>query len=152
MDAQPNEDFFELTVSQEGSARIIRLYKIVKWIFAATIFLSLVFLTMSYLRYIFFKRYEQDSDYLLQLEGNIYPIYSIIWNILWIVQVYCYFHFTRLCKKAIELRHAELFNASFKWLLRSAVLFLVVLAIEFVVSTFQIYIQIQLLQKYPAAT
>jgi hypothetical protein len=150
MDSQPNENFFELKVSQEGSARILRLFKIVRWLFLVALLCSLMFVGYGFLRLFTIDRYDDIPDWQFQAEIVASPVYSIIVTILFLVQTHSYFHFTRLCKKAIQLQQADLFNYSFKWLIRHALVSLNILIIEFLMGCFSFYVAIHLLQKYPA--
>lgn len=149
MDPQPNENFFELKVSQEGSARILRLFRIVKWMFLTSICCSIVFIVHSILR-ITFQRYDPQLDGLVKAEIIAGPVYILIVTLLILYQTYNYFKFTRLCKRAIELQQADLFNYAFKWLIRSALISLVILIFEFIMGSFTVYVMIHVLQKYPA--
>ncbi len=150
MDVQPNENFFELKVSQEGSARILRLFRLVRLLFAIALLCSLMFLGLSVVRLVFIGRYNSIPDVLLKAEILTSPIYAIVVTLLFIGQVYCYFHFTRLCRKAIELQQADLFNYAFKWLIRHALITIIILIIEFIMCIFYLYVTIHTLQKYPA--
>jgi hypothetical protein len=149
MDSQPNENFFELKVSQEGSARILRLFRIVRWVFLISICCSCVFISLGIFR-ISFLRYDSQMDALLMAEMIASPIYIFVVTVLILCQSYSYFHFTRLCKRAIALQQADLFNYSFKWLIRSSLISLIALIIEFLMGSFTLYVIIHALQKYPA--
>jgi hypothetical protein len=149
MDPQPNENFFELKVSQEGSARLLRLFRIVRWMFLISICCSFIFIGHSILR-VFFFRYGMGADGLLRAEIIATPIYIFVVTILFLFQTYSYFYFTRLCKRAIELQQADLFNHSFKWLIKSALISLVAWIIQVIMGGFSLYVGIHALQKYPA--
>jgi hypothetical protein len=151
MDAQPNENIFEITVTPEGSERMMRLFKMVKWLFAGAIVLGLAFLLLSSLRYVFYSRITFNRTFLIDLEAVITPVSTVVITVLMIGSMYSYFHFTRLCKRSIQLRQTDLFNYSFKWLLRSCMFSLSLLLVELLMAMFSIYQVIYLLRRMPAS-
>jgi hypothetical protein len=151
MDAQPRENFFEITVSQEGSDRIMRLFKTVKWLFGASIVMSAIIQVVSFVRLSFYLKLYDGGNFIVKAETVILPIYSFLYTVLLLGQIFSFFHFTRLCKKSILLRQADLFNYSFKWLIRSATFSIIMLVLEFLMSVFTMYALINYLSKMPPA-
>jgi hypothetical protein len=151
MDAQPNENFFEITVSQEGSDRIMRLFKTVRFLFAFSIVLGIIFIGVGYLRFIFYSRLTYSNNPFFKAESVLLPVYTVLLTVLMFGQLYSFFHFTRLCKKSIQLRQADLFNYSFKWLIRSALFSGCMFIIEILMSFFTMTELIYLLRVTPAS-
>jgi hypothetical protein len=151
MDAQPNETIFEITVTQEGSVRIMRLYRTVKTLFGISIVMSVIFQAASFYRLLFYLKIYDTGSWISRTETIAYPIYTLLYSILLVGQIYCFFHFTRLCRKSIELGNADLFNHSFKWLTRSAAFSLVTFGIELLMAVFSFYATAIYLNSMPAS-
>jgi hypothetical protein len=111
------QDMFEVTLSQEGAAYLLRLYKLTQWVCVLAIIVSLILLTNSFTLIYKNNRYYAKADW----QTMIYPVYAVLASVITLTQFYCYFRFTLLCKKAIQLQQADLFNYSFKWLLRNTI-------------------------------
>lgn len=151
MDAQPNEHFFEITLSQEGSDRIMRLFKTVRWLFLGSIVLSAAFLVLGYMVLIFRDSIPGEQSFIFRAETLVNGVSTIVGVVLMLGQLYSFFHFTRLCRKSIQLRQSDLFNRSFKWLIRSAMFSIALVIIQFFLALFTIYVVIILLNGQPAS-
>lgn len=149
MDVQPTENFFELKLSQEGSARILRIFRLVKRMFVVAILWSMVLIAYSIFRIYHINRFDSLKDWQFQAELIATPVYVLVVTAFLLFQLYSYFHFARLCKRAIELQQADLFNYSFKWLARHALFSFIILVTEFLMSCFSFYVAIHLVMKYP---
>ena len=151
MDAPQNENFFEISLSQEGTERLMRLFKLVKILFAFSIVLSALLLVLAYLRIILYSTTSANEHILLKIEAIVNPTYTILLAILMLAQLYSFFRFTRLCKKSILLRQTHLFNYSFKWLIRSALFSMTAMVFEFLIVGFSIYELNYFLSLLPAS-
>jgi len=130
MDNLPENNFFELSLSQQGASWLLRLHKVVRWLIIFFILLSLVVLLEFAIKYRTYLRYKGDS-WLFIIQTRIYPVVEIIVLIIAVIQNYYFLHFTRACKKSIEMQQADLFNESFKWLYKMAVLIAIMNMIQF---------------------
>jgi hypothetical protein len=151
MDAQPNEHFFEITLSQEGSDRIMRLFKTVRWLFLGSIVLSAAFLVLGYMILIMRDRLPGEKSTIFRVETVVSLVFTVVGVALMFGQLYSFFHFTRLCRKSIHLGQSDLFNYSFKWLLRSAVFSLSIVIFQFIYLLFSMYVVINLMRGLPAS-
>jgi hypothetical protein len=115
----PQNNLFEVSLSAEGAGFINRIYRINRWLFMLGIFLSIVQLINIGIRFRMYdsSKYLQGGDW-MSIITKIYPLIEIVIVVLTIIQLYFFFNFTRIGNKSIDLQQSDLFNESFKWLLR----------------------------------
>jgi len=138
MNQSPETDFFEIKLSSQGAAFLLRLYKATRWLFTLVIILSAFLLIGAVARYFTLQRYYNQRS-LKVYQGIISPVYTVVVTILSLFQVYYYFHFSRTCKKGIEQQQTDLFNSSFKWLFRNTVLACFILVLQIIFFVFDIF-------------
>jgi hypothetical protein len=122
MDTIPENNLFEITLSQEGASWLLRIYKITRWVFILGICLSVLHLTSVVLRYLFYIRYQADNNLLSIFHTKVFPFFEAVGVIVSFIQIYYYVTFSRTCKKGIEGQQADTFNDSFKWLYKHSVI------------------------------
>lgn len=151
MDVQPGENFFEITLSQEGSQRLLSVYKKARWLFAGGIILSAVFLVGGYLGLMMRSKIPGEKYLLFKIETVVNVLYVVLGTVLTVWQLYVFFHFTRLCRKSIQLGQSDLFNYSFRWLVKSAKISIAALILQFCMTLFSMYVTIYFIGKMPAS-
>jgi hypothetical protein len=122
MDTIPENNFFEITLSQQGASWLLRIYKITRWFFILGICLSFLYLTSIALRYVFYIRYKSDNNWLSIFHTKVFPCFEAMGVIASFIQIYYYVTFTRTFKNGIEQQQSETFNDSFKWLYKNTVI------------------------------
>jgi hypothetical protein len=147
MDNNIPENFFELTLSQQGANWLLRLYKITRWLIIMGIVLFLLGFINIILQYNLYLQYKTPNNWLEIVQTRIYPAFEGVALIITIVQLYYYFTFTRICKEAIEQQQSELFNNAFKWLLRNTLTACVMFVMHFIGTSFVLYNQFVLLSS-----
>jgi hypothetical protein len=146
MNQSPETNFFEIKLSSQGADYLFRLYKGNRWLFILLISLSVLLLGNSVIRYVLFQHYNQPG-WLAFVQAKIIPVYTVILAVINVVMVYYYFHFSRICKKSIEQQQTDLFNSSFKWLLRYTSIACVVLVLQIIFYMFDLFTAYSVLQK-----
>lgn len=139
MDNIPENNLFEISLSQEGASWLLRLYKVTRWLFVLGIILSLLFVLSLILRYRIYMRYNIPHNWITNVEMKILPIFEGVLMVVTIIQIYYFFTFSRTAKKAIEQQQSDLFNESFKWLLRNTLLASVMFVMHLISVAFSIY-------------
>lgn len=141
MDNIPENNLFEITLSREGAGWLLRLYKITRWLLILGIIVSLLLVLSLILRYRIYMRYNIPYNWITNVELNILPIFEGVLMVVTIIQLYYFFTFSRTAQKAIEQQQSDLFNESFKWLLRNTLLATVMIAMHFISVGFAVYAQ-----------
>ena len=144
----PSENnFFELTLSQQAASWLMRIGKISRWVFIASIGLSLlVFIDIGIMNALY-MRIKLDNNWLSIFQTRIYPGFQVISIIIAIFQNYYYLKFGRTCKKAIETQQSDLFNESFKWLLKNALVTFTLIVLQWVMIAIALYAHLVLLLR-----
>ena len=138
MDNIPENNLFEITLSQEGAGWLLRLYNITRWLFIMGIVMSFLSVLSMILRHRFYMAYNIPQHW---IDLSIRPIFEGVLLTVTIIQLYYFFTFSRTAKKAIEQQQSDLFNESFKWLLRNTILASVMFVMYLVSVGYSIYTQ-----------
>lgn len=129
----PNAEnnLFDVSLSSEGAGYINRVYRITRWTFIIGILFSVIQLVNIGTRFRMVNSATglQGGDW-LSIVTYIYPVVEIVSVILTLLQLYFFFNFTRIGNKSIELQQSELFNESFKWLLRNTMVAITMVILE----------------------
>lgn len=129
----PNREnnLFEISLSSEGAGYLNRVYRITRWTFMLGILFSVIQLVNigTRFRMVTSSTNLQGGDW-LSIVTKIYPAIEIVSVILTLLQLYFFFNFTRIGNKSIELQQSDLFNDSFKWLLRNTRVAITMLVLE----------------------
>ncbi|AEV98355.1 hypothetical protein A4D02_22615 [Niastella koreensis] len=136
----PENNLFEVCLSAESAVLFNRVFRLARWLFLLGIFMSIIQLANIGIRFRMYNppRSLQDGGLILILT-SIYPIFEILMVVLTVTQLYFFFNFTRVGNKGIELQQSELFNESFKWLLRETRLALILFVVETLLLVFAMY-------------
>jgi hypothetical protein len=138
MDNIPENNLFELTLSPQGATWLLRLHKIIRWLFMLVIALSVLLLVNVAIKYRIYMTYKGDT-WVFIFQTKIYPIVEILVLIIAFVQNYYFLSFTRISKKSIEAQQGDLFNESFKWLYKVAVIASILTIIQFIIVSIATY-------------
>lgn len=152
MNAPTEEDFFAITLSQNGASYILRGFNLIRWTFVIAMIASVCFLFLHWFRYFeYYIKYEVKGSTALFIQLRIEPITMGVTSLLNILQIIAYFRFVQLCKRGIATRQADMFNNSFKWLIRNAVVACIIVVINLVFAILNIYFEVEKLVN-PSAT
>jgi hypothetical protein len=146
------EHFFQVSVTQEGSGHLFKLFRLVRWMIASGLLLSLIFIIQTYIRWLLQKDQDLGNFTLLRLERTITPFYIITGIILFIFQTLFYFRFVRQCTRAIESGHTPQFNRSFRYLVLHAAMTVTIIIVQLFYLLFALYIGIDMLNNIPRAS
>ena len=142
MNTPTEEEFFTVTLSEHGAGYILRVFSIIRWTFLLAIIASICFLSLHWFRYFeYYAKYEIKDSTALLIQLRIEPIAMGITAALNIVQIITYFRFVQLCKRGIATRQPDMFNKSFKWLVRNAVVSCIIVVIELAFAILNIYFE-----------
>jgi hypothetical protein len=122
MNPTPAEEFFSIHLSQEGAHYVQRLYKLIRWAFAMALGFNMLLIVHGFMLYNRTAHVEVQGNFSLFLGARVYPVFMVVMSLMSSIQMFFYFHFTRLCKKAIDTAQPDLFNYSFRWLYRNTVI------------------------------
>lgn len=147
MNTPTEESMFEITLSQEGAGYLLRIFKIARWLLGIASFASIVYTSLSLLRFIALKKYDTGGTLLSFIQFKLEPCVLAIAGILTFLQVFYYFRFATLCKKSIVAKQTEVFNSSFKWLFRYAALTLFLFTLNVITGVFYIYLLVSTILK-----
>lgn len=142
MDSIPENNLFEITLSQEGASWLLRIYKITRWVFILGICLSVLYLTSIVLRYSLYMRYDTDNNWSSIFLTKVFPFFEAMGVIVSFIQIYYYVTFSRTCKKGIEGQQADTFNDSFKWLYKHSVIAILLVIFYSIMALVGIYSQL----------
>jgi hypothetical protein len=146
MDNIPENNLFEISLSQQGASWLLRLYKVTRWLFVLGIVLSVLFFINIGLRFRINMRYTTPDNWLSVLQLNLYGLFDTVVVIITFIQIYYYFKFTRTCKMGIEELQPDLFNDSFKWLFKNTVMASVMFVLQLILACFAIFGDLVLLK------
>lgn len=133
MDNNPENNFFQINLSQQGANWLLRVCKITVWTFTIAVILCVLTLVSVGIRLWLFDQPIEDN-WISIVQLVIFPILEVVVVIISFIQILHFYKFTRLCKKGIELQQADLFNESFQSLLKNS-LTVIVIAVLQLVST-----------------
>lgn len=152
MNAQTEEEFFAITLSQQAAGYVLRGFNLIRWTFVLSIIFSTCLLLLIWIRYFeYFLIYDVKNSPVLFIQFRVEPIVMVATTIVNVIQVSFYFRFIQLCRRGIANREADVFNNSFKWLIRNAVLACIILAVNLLFIFFNIYVEVKRL-VVPAIT
>lgn len=132
----PTEELFEIKLTPQGANNILRTFKIVQWTLILGIIYSGCYLFLDLSRYVqYYSKYDTGDDIVLFVQLRIEPLFMAFVTILSIVQIVYYFNFIKLCKKGIDTQQSDLFNQSFTWMLKNAIVMFVtaIIVIAFII-------------------
>ena len=138
------ENFFNITLSQQGAATLLRFNKIVRWLFILVTVVAVILLINAGIKYRLYMRYS-ISTWFSFFQLKVFPIAEIVMVVISVVQNYYLFSFARENKNSIELQHTDQFNESFKWLLKAAVVAGLLAVLQFVFMVLILYGDFELL-------
>jgi len=130
MNSPATPDVFEISLSQEGASYLLRTFRLVRWVFLFASIASAAYLYLEIARYTAFKEFGSGHGWNNLLVFRVMPWVAVAITLLNITQFATYMIFTRFCYRAIEWRQPDLFNESFKWLLRNTRMALVVMLLN----------------------
>jgi hypothetical protein len=143
----PQNNLFEVSLSAEGAGYLNRVYRITRWVFIVGIFFSVVQLVNIGIRFRMYGSssvFRGSSDW-LSILTKIYPVIEIITVILALAQLYFFYNFTRIGNKSIEVQQSDLFNESFKWLLRNSLVAIIMFVLDTIMLCFATYSNFKIL-------
>ena len=143
----PENNLFEVSLSAEGADYFKRVYRITRWVFIIGIFFSVVQLVNIGTRFSMYgssTAFRGGSDW-VSILTKIYPVIEIVTVILALAQLYFFYNFTRIGNKSIELQQSELFNESFKWLLRNSLVAIIMFVLDTIMLCFATYSNFKIL-------
>lgn len=115
---------------------MLKTFNLVRWVFLLAAIGSAGYLYLEVVRFVEYREFEVGQDWRRYMLLRVMPWVGALGILLNMTEFTVYMIFTRRCYRAIELRQSDLFNESFKWLLRNtklamAVMLLNLLAVGF---------------------
>jgi hypothetical protein len=132
MENMPENNFFQVTLSQQGANWLLRVSRITSWLFVLGSITCLLHLASTFIRYFKFGEFPDDGSWKMIFQIYVVPVFDVFFVVLTFIQLYYFYKFARLCKKGIGLQQADLFNESFQSLLKNTLLAAVMFVLQFV--------------------
>jgi uncharacterized membrane protein YcgQ (UPF0703/DUF1980 family) len=123
MESQPESSLFEIRVNENGKSYI---RKFLKLIVPGLIFFGLTFIIglFASVRYIILS-YSTTNSLKIPLTVRVTYFFEVLTSVVNLLAIIFYMRFAYALKKGLAKNDEELFNRSFRYLSRNALLFLV---------------------------
>ena len=137
------KELFDITINTEGRSEILRLFSRMKIIFIAALVLTILSLTEVYIRMNWLSKRFQGSSF----NGPTITAfaYTFVIIILFILQAWHYYRFSKLANDSLNEQDQVKFNQSFRSLNTNAAIGLVSLTISIAFTFFNIFTYTRLL-------
>ena len=139
------ENFFNITLSQQGASTLLKLQKIVRWLFILVIVASVMLLINIGMKHRLYMRYTINNWFTL-FQLKIYPVVEVVILAIGFVQNYYFLRFVNAGKKSIELQQPDQFNESFTWLLKAGVVAGILVILQMIIVCITLYGDLELLR------
>jgi hypothetical protein len=147
MDNMPENNFFQITLSQQAANWLLRVSRITSWLFILGCISCCLHLLSIFLRYAIYEEFTNNGSWEMIFQLYVFPVFEFLFIVVTIIQIYYFYKFTRKCRKGIELQQADLFNESFQWLLKNTLLAAVMFILQLVFIFLVLYWQTIVLNK-----
>jgi hypothetical protein len=142
MDHKPENNFFQINLSQQGANWLLRVCKITSWLFILGCVVSVLSIINISIRYFtLYNAYFFDGSL-----SSVFQLIAFVFDVLIIpvtfIQIFYFYKFTRRCRQGIELQNADLFNESFQLLLKNSLVAIVIFVLHLVFTCLVIYWQL----------
>jgi hypothetical protein len=135
---EPN-DLFETKLNAEGKLYIRKFASVVEAVIILGILLSAINIVIEVIRAVKVNLSIFSQDKLLLWEYRIYPFYMFASITLFVLQLYYYRKLSRHMEKGIQYSNDVLFNRSFYFLYRYAMIGLVGFILAIIMNSLDLY-------------
>jgi hypothetical protein len=135
---EPN-DLFETKLNAEGKFYIGKFASVVKAVIILGILLSAMNIAIEVIRITKIDSAVFSHNTILLWEHRIYPFYMFGSIILLAIQLYCYWKLSAYLRKGIQYSDDVLFNRSFYFLYRYAIIGLAAFILVIIMTAFYLY-------------
>jgi hypothetical protein len=144
MEHPENSDLFDVHINPEGKMYIRKLAVVVKGVFLVGFILSLLGIVEMIIRFTRVSSSYFKGGGLLGFQIRIYPVYILIYSVLFFMQLYYYRRASVLLVEGVDYSDDRRFNEAFNVLYRNAVAGIITLSLSLVMNLFDFY----LIMKY----
>ena len=125
MEQLKKEDIFETRINDLGKLYIRKFSILVRAVIFAGIFISLIHISSTIVRYLLLKPYNFQPGSHDWWDYKLYPYYTLVYCILLYSQLYFYWQTTKYLQRGLMFNDEQTFNKAFRSLFRYALLGLI---------------------------
>ncbi|HWJ91533.1 MAG TPA: hypothetical protein VNR87_10510 [Flavisolibacter sp.] len=133
-----DEDVFEVRVNATGASYMMQITRIVKFMYVCSFAMSVFYIFSLFFRYVAYSRLMYRLPPIARLQVYTSYIYIFIISLLLPVQIYYYLRFCKGVNAAMDYADSGRLNESFTWLLKHAIISLMILAVNFLMGIFNL--------------
>ncbi|HEY6506241.1 MAG TPA: hypothetical protein VIZ28_19830 [Chitinophagaceae bacterium] len=143
MEQTEGKDLFEIKLNDPGKMYIRKFAVLARVMILVGLFISLIHITSTVLRYTSFdpELYANYKYYLL--EHKFLPYYTVIYCLLFYPQMYTYWQVTKCLRKGLNYNDEAVFNKAFQALFRYSVFGVILMALSVLSYGFELFVFIK---------